>query len=455
MIELDSDQLAAVERMVNEPTKAALNASLYGTGKTVVTVEVAERIAPHGVKLIVAPIHTQTSWIETIHAQYPAAKAVKINSTVAGKKALEDFLSLRPGYYLVGREYLATRRVSELIGKMVTKVDFMAYDECQRWANHKSQGYRMMKRMKAKYRLALSATPAGNKFTGMFSITQWLWPKFEGHQSFWTWVADWCETKEDHFAGTVVVGERSPGAFVETLPCYIRLEKDFGDPVESQLLVELSPKERKVYDSIEKTMIAYLESHPLIVKLPVTKRLRLRQASLGELSYDPDSDTVYFSDEMESSKYDAMMGFLKEYEDEPALILTHSAKYAHSVAHKMKKAGLRAALWNGDVSAGQRDDIKKAFMAGELDYIVATIASIGEGTDGLQRRARLMVWLSREDNMMLNEQAFRRLHRRGQERTVLSVDVVAVDTYDSGQLSALVERALQMNKSLKKNRNEE
>lgn len=449
-IELDDDQLQAVVRMVNEPTRAALNASLYGTGKTVVTVEAAQQIAPDGVKLIVAPLHTHSSWKKTILGQFPDASVQRISSLKSGKQALENLLTIEPGWYIIGREYFGTRRVGDQIAKISPKIGIIAYDECQRWSNHKSQGYRLMKRMKPQYRMALSATPAGNKFSGLFAITQWLWPRFEGHASFWAWVADWCETKEDHFAGTVIVGEKNSGEFVKTLPCYIRLEKDFGEPLESQIVVELSPKERKIYDQIEKTMIAYLKDNPLVVKLPVTKRLRLRQASLGELSYDPESDTVFFDKDMKSSKYDAMMGFLRDYPDEPALILTHSARYALAVAYKMKLEGLNVALWSGEVSAKQRDQIKEQFINGELDYIVATIASIGEGTDGLQYRCRLMVWLSREDSMMLNEQAFRRLHRRGQQRTVLSIDIVADKTYDEGQLSTLIQRALDMNRSLRK-----
>ena len=36
----DAEQEQAITRIVNEPTKAALNASQFGTGKTLVTVEV-------------------------------------------------------------------------------------------------------------------------------------------------------------------------------------------------------------------------------------------------------------------------------------------------------------------------------------------------------------------------------------------------------------------------------
>lgn len=449
-IELDPEQLAAVERMVNEPTRAALNASQYGTGKTVVCVEVGQRVAPDGVKIIVAPLHTKYSWRSTIKNQYPDAEVSFVNSLKTGQQAFAKLLNLEPGWYIIGREYFAMNKITDALAKVIHKVQFMAYDECQKWANHHSQGYRKMKRMKAQYRLAMSATPAANKFTGMFAITQWLWPKLEGHQSFWQWVSDWCETKEDYFAGTVVVGEKNPGEFVKSLPCYVRLEKDFGDPIEDVIEVELSPKERRIYDQIEKTMIAYLGANPLIIKFPMVKRTRLRQASLGEISYKADTDEVYFEKGMKSSKYDAMLGFVKAHLDEPMLILTDSAKYAEIVAERMQDDGLRAEAWTGNLSENKRHNLKDAFMAGDVDYIVATIGAIGEGTDGLQHRAHIMVWLSKSDNMMLNEQAFRRLHRRGQTKTVISIDIVALNTYDEGQLSALIQRALDMNRSLRK-----
>lgn len=450
MIELDKEQLEAIDRMVNEPTRAALNASQYGTGKTVVTVEVGQRVAgSYGVKIIVAPLHTKRSWKSTILGQYPDENVQYVNSLKAGKQALEDLLSLKAGWYIFGREYLQSKRVQEQVAKIIDKVDFMAYDECQRWANHKSQGFKMMKRMRAKYRMALSATPGGNRFAGLYGITQWLWPKLEGHQSFWTWAHRWGVVEQDYYS-TKVTGELNPGAFVSSLPCYIRLEKDFGDPIEDRIEVELSPKERRIYDQIERTMIAWFGENPLVITLPIVKRIRLRQASLGELMYDAENDVVSFPLDMKSSKYDALSGFIADHEDEPLLILTDSAKYANIVAARLALEGYAAVSWTGEVSEKERHEILEAFRDDKgVDYIVATIASIGEGVDGLQHRSHIMVWLSRSDNMMLNEQAFRRLHRRGQTKTVISIDIVAVDTYDDGQLSVLMRRAIDMNRSLK------
>jgi SNF2 family DNA or RNA helicase len=77
------------------------------------------------------------------------------------------------------------------------------------------------------------------------------------------------------------------------------------------------------------------------------------------------------------------------------------------------------------------------------------ISAIAEGVDGLQYGSRNILWLNRSDNRILNEQVIKRIHRRGQEKTVRSVELVAVDTYDSGVLSSQVKKAFEMNRTLK------
>jgi SNF2 family DNA or RNA helicase len=69
--------------------------------------------------------------------------------------------------------------------------------------------------------------------------------------------------------------------------------------------------------------------------------------------------------------------------------------------------------------------------------------------DGLQHATRNILWLSRSDNRLLNEQAMARVMRQGQIREVRSVEILAVDTYDSGVLSSQVQKAIEMNKILK------
>ena len=130
---------------------------------------------------------------------------------------------------------------------------------------------------------------------------------------------------------------------------------------------------------------------------------------------------------------------------EPALILTDSKKFANVICARVPGA----LPWHGDVSQAKREDYKAKFISGEAKYIVAVISAIAEGVDGLQHATRNMVWVSRSDNRILNEQAMKRVHRNGQTHQVRSFDIVALDTYDSGVLSDQLSKALEMNRTLK------
>ena len=84
-----------------------------------------------------------------------------------------------------------------------------------------------------------------------------------------------------------------------------------------------------------------------------------------------------------------------------------------------------------------------------LNLTSRLISAIAEGVDGLQHGTRNILWLNRSDNRILNEQVIKRVHRQGQTKQVRSVELVAVDTYDSGVLSSQIQAALEMNQTLK------
>jgi len=175
----------------------------------------------------------------------------------------------------------------------------------------------------------------------------------------------------------------------------------------------------------------WLEGNPLVIEFPMTLRGRLRQATLGMFSID-DNDEVIFKDDCKSSKIEALQDIIQSRLDgESALILTDSRKFADVVMKRIPDA----VTWHGGVSQTEREERKQAFMNGDVKFIVAVTSAIAEGVDGLQHATRNIVWLSRSDNRILNEQAMKRVHRHGQTRQVRSFDIVALDTYDSGVLS--------------------
>ena len=442
------EQEEAIVKMVWEGSGAVLNASTMGAGKTVKAVEVVRR-RDDKVVLLVAPLGTRLGWKTTFERQGVALPFRWLNSTKEGKENLAGWIKLEPGIYFVGTEYFVRLGWDRNVRtKVWTKEpDIVLFDEAHRSQNRHSKTYKTLKQVKAPMKISMSGTPTGNSFEGAFAVTKWLWPDFI-ENSYYNWRDRWCELEYDHFdpSGRKVIGEKNPGAFFNSLPCYIRLESELDvSLVDEQVLVELSATQRKAYEKLEKDMMVWIENNPLIIEFPVTLRTRLRQATLGMFSVT-DEGEVIFKDDCKSTKLEVLEDILQNQIDgESALILTDSRKFANVICARVPGA----VPWHGEVSQSKREEYKVNFISGKVKYVVAVISAIAEGVDGLQHATRNIVWVSRSDNRILNEQAMKRVHRHGQTRQVRSFDIVAMDTYDSGVISTQLQKALEMNRTLR------
>jgi superfamily II DNA or RNA helicase len=442
------EQEEAIVRMVGEKSGGVLNASTMGAGKTLKAVEVVRRRGDT-VVLLIAPLGTRLGWKATFERQGVELPFRWLNSTKAGKEALQDWMWGLDGIYFVGTEYFVRtgwegKKRSAVWAK---KPDIVLFDEAHRSQNRHSKTYKTLKQIKAPMKISMSGTPTGNSFEGAFAVTKWLWDE-QIDSSYYVWREKWCELEPDFFdpSGRKVVGEKYPGVFFNSLPCYIRLESELDVPlIEEQVFVELSSVQRRAYEKLEKDMILWVENNPLVVEFPVTLRTRLRQATLGMFSVTDEGEVV-FKNDCKSSKIEALEDVLRNRIDgEPALILTDSRKFADVICARIPGA----VPWHGEVSQSKREEHKVNFISGEVKYVVAVISAIAEGVDGLQHATRNIVWVSRSDNRILNEQAIKRIHRHGQTRQVHSFDIVALDTYDSGVISTQLQKALEMNRTLK------
>jgi len=441
-LELEPEQMKAVEKITSEATKAALNASLMGTGKTLMGVETAIRIGAK-TALIIGPLNTYWGWWDTIQRQTGYSQnVVRIDSTKNGKQALADLIVGKQGWYFIGREYFRTIDWSKIVP------DIALVDECHFAQNRKSKSFKALSHLKAGYKLSMSGTPAGNKFEGFWAVTRWLWPD-KIPKSFWNWAFEWAKTSYSPFSKYDIVGELNAGAFANSLPCYIRLEPNHNlETVIETRFVDLTPAQRKVYDKFEKDLVVWLEGNPMVAEVPIAARIRLRQITLAVPSLTADNEVV-FADDAKSTKFTALQEIIDDNPDEPMLLLTDSQKYARLVTNRLNKTKQVAFEWSGQANQKERETAKQAFLNGELKYIVAVIPAIAEGVDGLQNVCSTIVWLSHSDSNLMNQQVVERIRRRGQKSIVKIYDIVARDTFDEGQLSSLVQRQLSMNASLK------
>lgn len=432
-------------------------ATQVGGGKTLIAVEVAKRLKTK-TNFVIAPKGThKRAWERTILEQIPATNVRRINSTADGKQAFLEMEAGIAGWYLISPEFFRNYHWRGI------EPDLAVFDEIHRASNRQSKTAKMLHTLKAKRRIGMSGTIAGNKIEGFWSILKWVYPQVAG-RSFWGWVEEYCETKIDFFAGKIVDREKTPGRIITSIPCYIRhLKRDkccdlHPNGIDHELpaiqeeirTVELLPAQKKIYKKLEKDLFVWLGDNPLAVEAPVAVRTRLRQITLGVPMIDPETNEVTFAEDCESTKLNELFQILSDHpEGEQMLILTHSQKFADVTVKRLSKAGMTAFEWSGRATQKVRDQALEDFIAGDIQFIVAVISAIGEGTDGLQEATNIVVWLSKDDNRLLNEQAAGRLDRRGQKKSVISYEIIAEDTYDEGQFSKLVQDRILMNASLR------
>lgn len=331
------------------------------------------------------------------------------------------------------------------------KPDLAIYDEVHAVSNRWSNGFKVLKTIVPRFKIAMSATPAGNSFMGIWPVCRWLWPKDRNpagglyvDNSQWRWAARWATVEEDQFKGRKVTGERIPGAFVASLPCYVRDEADRVPEELFKVAIELTPEQRRMYDQMQAQSLAWLGENPLVADIPITQRIRLRQMSLGEVSFAEDG-SIDFKDDCESAKIDACLKIIARHPGRSIVFWTDSQRFARVLAKRLPET----VEWSGAVNKGDRERIRQSFGTPGVKHIAATIAAMSEGVDGLQHVSNVQVWCNKDSNNVLNIQAEGRLNRRGQPEPVIhTYELIALNTADDDHFDNLVKQTVAMRRSL-------
>lgn len=347
--------------------------------------------------------------------------------------------------------------------------DLVIADESHRMARRDSINKITMTFLKANAKLAMSATPSGNKPEGMWSTLNWLWPRI--YSAFWTWARTFLVIEDSYISSDVtaqkIIGEKDPGSTWIDIPCKVRhrvsdVRDQLPDVIERIVEIPMAAEQQRIYGEFADRSLAWIDDHPVGEKLPLGQRIRLRQAALGTLAVtaeDPDIE-LGFRTGAPQPKLDMVKDILSDLADtEPVIIYTHSAKWAVMAADALNEAGIygEARVWTGALSAKERDAVKEGFgvmtPSGPrarfpfrgIRVIVAQLQAIAEGVDGLQHRCACEIWASpTEAEATVNGQARGRLHRDGQTRPVQRWLLHSLDTIDVGLDASLRLRRIQM-----------
>lgn len=449
-------QEEAIELALSQMGEGRSNGCLIGdepgAGKTTVAAEVILRAGWQRALIIALP-DTHTQWADRLAAQSDGETLARIcnGTSRIGRENFEAFMKGEPGIYVAGADFLRQKdwEMREIDGKRKSvrvnhyrrthtkPLDGIIFDECHAIANKKSKTRATVWSIKANFRLAMSGTWARNDPANMWSVAKYVWPgedpttgEFYVINSFGDWSEKYLTSEVVYANGRAVLdtrgnpvrrmtGEKIPGEFVGTLPAYRRLENEDRVPEAEVIYVKPTPEQEQQLADLEQDFLTWVvnwegEDEPLVADIPIVLQTRMRQACIAALSFDEDGG-VTFAPDAASAKLGPIRGLIEgPFKEQPVAIYTDSKIGAHFIAQRMRGAGLDARAWTGDLSKAERVEFKRGFLAGEFDYIVATVQSFGTGLDGFQLRCNKVIWVSEANgDNALNEQAIARFFRPG------------------------------------------
>ena len=471
----------------------ALLTNGMGSGKTVAALSALE-ITNAYPALIVTLSSTKFAWENEVKKFYPHRTVQVVNGTATQrKKQIKNFVdndmdilvinwdNLRNHSKLSGYGSTALKRCKQHGGydpritetkcevhpKELNSIEFkgVVADEAHR---SKDPSTKMAQALRAatgdaEYRFALTGTPVANAEDDLYSILLWLYP--DVFPSKTKWIDRYLVKRVNYFGGFNIIGirpdmqeewdqiidpilRRMPKELVlPQLPPIVHIRKD----------VEMSPKQKRAYDTMAKNMIADLDSGKLIASTSLTRVSRLMQLASAYAEIENEEVVDEETGELKihqtvtltnpSNKIDAFMEDLPDYGDSQIVIFSPSKQIINLLEEKIiseneKRAKSRQdtityGRITGNEGAIERQFNIDQFQDGKFKLMLVTTQAGGTGIT--LTNADVVVYLGRSYNKIDDEQSLSRVHRIGSEKfdKILCVDYVSPGTIDEAIIGSL------------------
>lgn len=391
-----------------------LLADVPGLGKTIQTIAALEEDL--GEYLILCPASLKYSWAEEIKKwkEGDVVQVVDGNKTVRQEQWKRSTRWKIANYELLLHDWDITPK----------QWDAIVCDEATRVSNPSAKTTKLLKLLSAKKRIALTGTPVSNSPEDIYSIIDWISPRYLG--SYYQFLKKYCVREERY---NRIIGYQNLKDLSEKVSRFmLRRTKEevfteFPPKIIENIIFELSEKERKLYEDVRLRIAEEVKKldidHTTLALIPV-KMLRLKQVA--------DHSSLISKEVETSSKLDALKEILKPViaSGDKAIVFTQFAEMAKILYSELNTYKPR--LIHGEISAENRQKAVEEFINDEeCGVIVMTEA----GAYGLNLQAASYVvhydlpWsvsklMQRED----------RAHRIGQTKPVTVYNLIAKNTID-------------------------
>lgn len=407
-----------------------------GLGKTVVMIaalremELMESInnvrpAPSRY-LIVCPNSMRHVWEKEIHKWYPEQVDVHM---VKG-----ELKNPEPGFWIVNWE-LTHRRAS----LAQVEWDAIVCDESHRMKGRDTKQSKAVRKFQGGRRFLLSGTPIKNEVTDLFPQLQFLEP--ERWTSYWKFFDRYVAWKEGFF-GKEITGTRNTKELYSRLMTTMlgrtidEVDLQLPDLVRRRVIVDLGATQRRAYEQMKDEFVAYMtgDDDDVVAANWLSQVLRLKQiaGSLGIFSSTDDS----------SAKIDALLELMDEASnDEKWVVMSQFRTMVDETTKRFRKEGIPYCEMTGQSCQAWMPGAAGTHVAHDRAQLIdwfqrsdkprAFIATTQTGGEGITlTAARRFAFLDLMWTPADNEQALKRIHRFGQDKTCFIYEILARNTVD-------------------------
>ena len=395
-----------------------------GLGKTVQALAVLIDRMEEGPTLVIAPVSVGFNWIRECEKFAPVLKPILYRDTERG-----DFLSSAREGDVIVVSYGLLLRDAEQFAKVTWGT--LVLDEAQFIKNSRTKTAAVVHSLDAKWKLALTGTPAENHLGDLWSLFRAVAPGLFGSwDQFRQRFADRIEKDKDP--------ERRRALARTLRPFVLRRTKsevltELPQRTEIQLVAELSDEERKLYEAARLAAVAALSN---LEESDTDQRFQVLAAltRLRQLACHPRLLDASWS--RSSAKLDLLLETIDELREgrHRALVFSQFTQHLAIVREALDAKGISYQYLDGQTSAKQRMERVDAFQKGEGELFLISLKAGGTGLNltGADYVIHLDPWW----NPAVEDQATDRAHRIGQTRPVTVYRLVAKETIEE-QILAL------------------
>ena len=375
--------------------------------------------------LVIAPLRVANStWPDEIK-KWDHLKHLNYSVVIGSEKERLDALKKPAHIYLINRE-----NVDWLITKsgISWKFDMVVIDELSSFKSYQAKRFKSLLKVRPKIKriVGLTGTPSSNGLMDLWAefrlldmgerlgryITYYrqnfFVPDKRNQQMIFSYKPkDGAEKKIYSLISDITISMKSKD-FLKMPECLM-----------NEVIVTLSDKEQKLYDSLKHDMVLSLEGNEIDAINAAALSNKLLQMSNGAV-YNDDKESLHIHDR----KLDALEDLIEGANGKPVLV---AYWFKHDLEKIKDRFDVREIKSAKDISDWNK---------GKIPVALIHPASAGHGLN-LQAGGSTLIWFGLTWSLELYQQTNARLYRQGQDSTVVIHHILTKGTIDEDVMKAL------------------